>query len=100
MITDKNMSPFVRVRIKAEPKRVEQTSPERFAGGENIFIRKYPKARAPTEIIATEASPLILEFSLEHNMIIAQIIVRGRIKRVVADVIFKIEAIAIAPKAV
>ena len=67
--------------------------------GLDVFIRKYPTARAPTEIIATLASPFILEFSFAHKIIIAQSTVKGRTKTVL-PLSFKIEAIAIAPKAV
>ena len=99
MTTERIMSFFVSVKIKVEPKSVLQTSPERFVDGEKIFIRKYPTASEPTEIIATLASPFILELSFAHKIKIAQIIVMGR-TNTVAFVIFKTEAIAIAPKAV
>lgn len=99
MTTERIMSVLVSVKIKVEPKRVLQTSPERFADGEKMFIKKYPIASEPTEIIATLASPFILELSFAHKINIAQIIVMGSTNKVVF-VIFKIEATAIAPKAV
>ena len=99
MTTERIMSVFVSVKIKVEPKSVLQTSPERFADGEKMFIKKYPTASEPTEIIATLASPFILELSFAHKINIAQIMVMGRTNAVVF-VIFKIEATAIAPKAV
>ena len=93
------MSALVRVRISVEPNKVLQTSPERFAGGENMFMRKYPTAKAPTEIIATLASPLIFEFSLAHKIKMAHRTVTGKTKTVLF-VIFNTDAIAMAPKAV
>ena len=99
MITERIISVLVSVKIKVEPKSVLQTSPERFVDGEKIFIKKYPAASEPTEIIATLASPFIFEFSFAHKIKIAQIIVTGRTNKVVF-VIFKTEATAIAPKAV
>ncbi len=99
IITEKIISLLVRVKIKVEPNSVLHTSPERFAGGEKIFIKKYPMARAPVEIIATLASPLIFEFSLAHRIKIANKTVTGRTK-IVSLEIFKTDAIAIAPKAV
>ena len=93
------MSVFDNVRINVEPKRVVHTSPERFAGGEKIFIIKYPNANAPTEIIATLASPFIFELSFVHRIKIAHKTVTGRTKRVLF-VSFRTEATAIAPKAV
>ncbi len=55
-------SVLVRVRMEVEPKREEQTSPKRLEETEKRLRRRYPTARAPTEIIAMRASPLILEF--------------------------------------
>ena len=56
-IVHNHTSAFVSVRIEVEPKRVEQTSPLKFDETENRFIKRYPIARAPTEIIAIAASP-------------------------------------------
>ena len=56
-IVHNQTSAFVNVRIEVEPKRVEQTSPLRLEETEKTFIRRYPIARAPTEIIAIAASP-------------------------------------------
>ena len=56
-IVHNQTSAFVSVRIEVEPKRVEQTSPLKFDETENRFIKRYPIARAPTEIIAIAASP-------------------------------------------
>ena len=97
--TEKIVSALVSVKINVEPNKVLHTSPERLAGGEKMFIKKYPIARAPVEIMATLASPFIFEFSFAHKIKIAQIIVTGRTNKVVF-VIFKTEATAIAPKAV
>ena len=93
------MSNFVSVKINVEPNNVLHTSPERFTEGEKIFKRKYPTARAPTEIIATLASPFILELSFAHKIKMAHTIVTGRTNTVLLE-IFKIDATAIAPKAV
>ena len=61
---DKNVhnvtSKEVNVKIEVEPNNVLHTSPDRFGPVENIFISRYPIANAPTESIATAASPLIL----------------------------------------
>ena len=51
-----------RVRMEVEPNNVLHTSPEILAEVENKFMKRYPSARAPTEIIARVASPLILVF--------------------------------------
>ena len=50
------------VSIEVEPNNVLHTSPERLGPVENIFIRRYPIASAPTEIMAIAASPLIFVF--------------------------------------
>ena len=89
----------VRVKIEVEPKRVVQTSPERFVFGEKIFISKYPKASDVVEINARPVSPFIFEFFSPHKRITAKIVVTGRTKYVGAE-IFKTEARASAPKAV
>ena len=38
--TERTMSTFVSVRMRVEPKRVLHTSPERFDGGEKMFMTK------------------------------------------------------------
>ena len=48
--------------MEVEPNSVLQTSPERLDEVENRFIRRYPMASAPTEIMAIAASPLIFVF--------------------------------------
>ena len=45
-------SVLLRVSIEVDPKRVLHTSPEMFAEVEKTFIIRYPKANAPTEIMA------------------------------------------------
>ena len=97
-IVQSHTSVFVSVRIDVEPKRVEQTSPERFEETENTFIKRYPIARAPTEIIATAASPWIFLFLPERSKRIALRIVIGRTKSILF-VRFNTEAIQIPPKA-
>ena len=66
--TEKIVSALVSVKINVEPNKVLHTSPERLAGGEKMFIKKYPIARAPVEIMATLASPFIFEFSFAHKI--------------------------------
>ena len=56
-IAQSQTSPFFRVKMEVEPKRVEQTSPVIFADAEKTFIIKYPNAKADTLIIAIAASP-------------------------------------------
>ena len=90
-------SPLLRVRMDVEPNNVLHTSPERFEDFANKFINKYPKAKAPTEIIAMAASPLIFVFCPVRSSNIAQIMVMGNTNTILS-VRFKIEAIAKAPK--
>ena len=97
--TEKIVSALVSVKINVEPNKVLHTSPERLAGGEKMFIKKYPIARAPVEIMATLASPFIFEFSFVHKIKTANKTVTGRTK-IVSQESFKTEAIAIAPNAV
>ena len=71
-------SDFVSVRIDVEPNRVEHTSPETFPDVGNTFISKYPKARAPTDIIAIAASPFTFELLPFFSISIAVSTVSGR----------------------
>ena len=57
--TQSHTSVLVNVRIEVEPNRLLHTSPEILAPVENTFIKRYPTASAPTEIIAIAASPFI-----------------------------------------
>ena len=67
----------VSVSMDVEPNNVEHTSPVRFEDVEKIFIIRYPKARAATDIIAMAASPLIFAFFPERRSITALITVTG-----------------------
>ncbi len=90
-------STFVKVNIEVEPNIIVQTSPLKFADEENMLINKYPRAKAPTEIIAIVASPLILEFWPPFKSITANNIVIGN----TTNILFvkpKTVATAIAPK--
>jgi len=81
-----------------EPKSVLHTSPDTFADGEKIFIIKYPKASAPTDIIATAASPLIFVFLPVFKSSTALITVTGSTTSILFEIL-STEAIAIPPKA-
>ena len=63
-----------------------------------MFIKRYPNANAPTEIMAIAASPLIFVFCPVLRSRIAQITVTGRINTILF-VKFRTDATAIAPNA-
>ncbi len=84
--------------MDVDPNNVLHTSPERFGPVENIFIKRYPTARVPTDTIAIAASPLIFVFCPLLNKMIALIIVIGKIMTILF-VTLSIVAIAIAPNA-
>ena len=88
----------VSVRIDVDPNRVVQTSPARLDDVANRFISRYPKARAPTEIIAIAASPFTFVFCPVLKSKTALITVTGRITSI-RFVRFITEAIARAPNA-
>ena len=66
--------------MDADPKRVEQTSPERFDDDEKTLIRRYPTAIEPTDIMATAESPLILDLPPPRSKTIAHKMVTGKTK--------------------
>ena len=81
-----------------EPNRVVQTSADTFDDTGNKFIRRYPIARAPTDIIAIAASPLILVFCpVFNNRIAANTVIGSTIN--ISLVKPAIAAIAMAPNA-
>ena len=84
--------------MEVEPNRVVQTSPETLAEEENTFIRRYPTASAPTEIMAMAASPLIFAFCPVRNSKMAKATVTSRIKGM-SSVKPATAATAMAPKA-
>ncbi len=89
---------FLSVSIDVEPKRVEHTSPERLDEVENKFIKRYPNAREPTDIIAMAASPFIFVFCPVFKSSTAHIIVTGSTSTV-AFASFNTPATATAPNA-
>ena len=91
-------SVLLRLRIEVEPKSVLHTSPVMFGEAEKMFISRYPIARAPTDIIATAASPFIFVFCPVLSRRIAQTTVMHR-TRGILFVSFKTAAIDIAPNA-
>ena len=96
--THSHTSVTVKVSIEVEPNKVLHTSPDRFDEGLKMFMIRYPKASAETDIIAIAASPLIFAFCPVRRSSIALIIVTGR-TRSIWFVRLQTEAIAIAPKA-
>ena len=88
-----------KVKIETEPNNVVQTSAETLDEVGKIFINKYPIANAPTDSIATAASPLILLFCDVLNRSIAAPMVTG-----IAIIMLLVKpttaATAIAPKAI
>ena len=96
MLNETSLS--VRVNIDVEPKRVEQTSPDKFEEVEKIFISKYPTAKEPTDNMATAASPLIVAFFPVFNNKTAHMTVTKRTTGILF-VMFNTAAIAIAPNA-
>ena len=91
-------SDFVSVSIESEPNSVEHTSPDRFDEVEKMFIKRYPKASAPTEIMAIAASPFTFVFAPVRSSNIALTIVTGS-TIIVSFVKLSTAAMAIAPKA-
>ena len=91
-------SSLLSVRIAVEPKRVLQTSPLRFVEVEKRCIKRYPSANAPTEIIATAASPFTLVLRPVRRSRTAAITVTG-ITTTISLVTPSTVATAIAPKA-
>jgi len=77
---------------------VLHTSPERLDEVEKRFISRYPMASAPTEIMATAASPLIFVFCPVRSSRTAQTTVTPSV-RGISSVSPSTAAIAIAPKA-
>ena len=90
---------FESVIMEVLPKSVLHTSPERLEDVLNIFIRRYPSASAPTEIMAMAASPFILAFCPALKITIALITVIGRITYILMEPSPRTAAIAIPPKA-
>ncbi len=86
------------VIIDVEPNSVVQTSPARFVDTGKIFNSKYPIASEPVDNIAIAASPFILAFWPMRKSKMAQIAVTGKTSKLWFKS-FKIDAIAIAPKA-
>ena len=86
------------VRMEVEPNSVLHTSPERLDEVEKMFIRRYPIASAPTEIMAMAASPLIFVFCPVCRSSTALRMVMT-ITRGILLVICSTAAIAIAPNA-
>ena len=97
-ITLSQTSLTVRVRMEVEPNSVLHTSPEIFEEAEKTLTRRYPKARAATEIMAMAASPLIFAFFPLLRRRIALITVTGRISSI-SFVRFMTVATDMAPKA-
>lgn len=91
-------SSFVNVSIEVDPNNVVHTSPDKFAEDEKTFIIKYPKASAPTDSMAMEASPLIFASFPLFNMSTALNIVIGRVTAILL-LKFKTPDTHIAPKA-
>jgi hypothetical protein len=89
---------FVKVKIDAEPNNVEHTSPDTFPETGKRFISMYPKAKAPTEIIAIAASPFTFELLPFFKIRIAVSTVIGRIS-IILFVKLSTVAMARAPKA-
>ena len=77
---------------------VLHTSPDILEPVENTFIRRYPTASAPTEIMAIAASPLIFVLCPVRRSKTAQITVTGITKSILL-LMFSTEAMAIAPNA-
>ena len=71
-------SVFESVSIDVEPKRVVHTSPLTFEDAEKMFRSRYPRASAPTDIIAIAASPLIFALEVIPRRITAATIVSGK----------------------
>ena len=84
--------------MEVEPKRVLHTSPVRLVEVENRFMIRYPMASAPTEIMATAASPLILVLWPVRSRRIAQITVTGSTSSILL-LRFSTAATDMAPKA-
>ena len=98
MITHSHTSRMVSVRMEVDPNSVLHTSPERLEDVEKRLISRYPNASAPTEIMATAASPLILVFCPVRSSRIAQTTVTGS-TRSISLVRFRTAAMDMAPKA-
>ena len=86
------------VRMEVEPNSVLHTSPERLDEVEKMFIRRYPIASAPTEIMAMAASPLIFVFCPVRRSSTALMIVMTMTSGI-SLVICSTAAIAMAPNA-
>ena len=86
------------VSIDIEPKSVVHTSPAIFDELANMFVTRYPRARAPTESIAIAASPLIFESEPRLRSSTAQITVTGK-TTIISPAISKTVAIDNAPNA-
>ena len=84
--------------MATDPKRVLHTSPDTLDDTEKRFITRYPIASAPTDIIATAASPLILMFCPVRSSRIAAATVTGSTKNRLFE-IPTTDATAIAPNA-
>ena len=91
-------SPLDSVRIDAAPNSVPHTSPDTLDDTGNIFSSRYPSASAPTEIIATAASPLIRVFCPVLSSKTARITVNGKTMTSSFDT-FRTDATASAPNA-
>lgn len=70
-------STYESVRIDVEPNKVLHTSVPMLEEEENALRSRYPIARAPTEIIASEASPFNFAEAPVHNRITAHKTVIG-----------------------
>ena len=84
--------------MEVEPNSVLHTSPERLDEVEKTFIRRYPMASAPTEIVAIAASPLIFVFCPVRRSSTALMIVIS-ITSGISLVICRTAAIAMTPNA-
>ena len=84
--------------MEVEPNSVLHTSPERLDEVEKRFIRRYPMASAPTEIMAMAASPLIFVFCPVRRSSTAQTTVTPSV-RGISSVSFRTAAMDMAPNA-